>query len=62
MDTVACDGITQQELIDAKTNIINNLKLRYENTAYVSLYNAKMLALFGYAYKKEDVIKNIEKS
>ena len=60
IDTVPEDGITQKELLDAKTNLINNIKLRYENTSYVSLYNAKILSLFGVTYKKEDVIKAIE--
>ena len=60
IDTIVEDGVMQQELIDAKTTLINSLKLRYENTAYVSLYHAKMLSLFNYSFKKEDVISALE--
>jgi predicted Zn-dependent peptidase len=60
IDTILEEGVTQQELMDAKTNLINHLKLRYENTAYVSLYNAKMVSLFNYSIEKEKAIHLLE--
>jgi|LGOV01.1.fsa_nt_gb predicted Zn-dependent peptidase len=57
--TIVEDGITNQELNDAKTNITNTIKLKYENTSYISLYNAKHLSTYGYLRTKEDVIEKI---
>jgi predicted Zn-dependent peptidase len=60
IETIIKEGITQEELESAKTNLINTLKLRYENTAYVSLYHAKMMSHFNKSFEKEEVIRSIE--
>ena len=60
IDTIVNEGVTNQELADAKTNIINHLKLIYENTSYVSLHNAKSLYNHNYILTKEERIEKIK--
>lgn len=62
--TVVEEGVTLKELDDAKTNLINTHLLQYENTAFVSLYNAKSIAKQGFIRSKEetvDLINNVTK-
>ncbi|MGD9900948.1 MAG: M16 family metallopeptidase [Spirochaetales bacterium] len=57
---IAENGVTAEELRDAKTQVINTFKLNYEDTARTSLFNAKHLAVYGTLITKEEVIKKIE--
>ena len=60
IDTIIKDGINEQELVDAKTQIINTLKLQSENTSFVSLTNAKEVFWFNEVKNKEDAIQKLE--
>jgi len=60
IDTIMKDGINEQELVDAKTQIINTLKLQSENTSFVSLTNAKEVFWFNEVKNKEEAIQKLE--
>ena len=55
------DGITNEELEYAKQNLINTQKLQYENTAFVSLFNAKSLSKHGFIKTKQEILEKLEK-
>ncbi|MBQ7307565.1 MAG: insulinase family protein [Clostridia bacterium] len=54
-------GITAQELASAKVYINTSTLLRYENTAYISLSNARELTVFGDITSQEDYLELIDK-
>ena len=53
-------GVSQEQFLDSKNNYINSIKLSFENTSYVSLFNAKRFSLIGDVMSKEEYIKNVE--
>lgn len=60
IETIVEDGVTNEELERAKTNLINNNILQYENTAFVSLFNAKNLSNYNKLKTKEQLLNKIK--
>lgn len=53
-------GITTEQFENAKNNLISTVKLSFENTSFVSLFNAKHIAFNNNYLTKEQYIKNIQ--
>ena len=45
MDDILRDGITEDELLRSKTNIVNKLAMSYENTHTIAMYYNEMLMM-----------------
>lgn len=60
IDNVLKNGVSKEQFLDAKNNFINSIKLSFENTSYVSLFNAKRFSLLNETLTKEQYIKKIE--
>ena len=54
------NGVSLEQFESAKSNFINSVKLSFENTSYVSLFNAKRYSLFDEILTKEQYIQNIQ--
>lgn len=61
IEIVKKNGISKDQFESAKSNYINSIKLSFENTSYVSLFNAKRYSLFDEILTKEQYIKNVER-
>ena len=61
IELVTKNGVSQEQFLDAKNSYISSVKMSYENTSFVSLFNAKRFSILGSTLSKEDHVKNIEK-
>jgi predicted Zn-dependent peptidase len=53
-------GLTDEQFENARNNLISSVKLSFENTAFVSLYNAKNLAFLNKIISKQEYIEKIK--
>ena len=58
--TVSKNGVTKEQFLDAKNNLLNSVKLSFESTSFVSLFNAKRFAFLDDTISKEDYLQKIE--
>lgn len=54
------NGISVEQFENAKNNLISTIKLRFETTSFVSLFNAKNMAFGNKVVTKEQYVKNIQ--
>lgn len=57
---ISKNGISEEQFANAKANLINSIKLSFENTSYVSLFNAKLLSLSGKTMEQTEYVQNVE--
>lgn len=60
INKVLLNGVNVEQFENARQNIISSIKLSFENTAFVSLFNAKNLAFSNKIISKQEYIKKIE--
>ena len=53
-------GITKEQFDSAKNNLINKIKMSFESTSYVSLFNAKNISKFGKQITKQQYVSQFE--
>ena len=63
MEDILRDGIKEEELIRAKTNIVNKLAMSYENTHTIAMYYNEMVMMeHDPIVSINDFIKGIKKA
>ena len=55
----SANGITEKEFTNSKNSYLSATKLSFENTATVSLANAKRLAFYNKAVSKKETIEKL---
>jgi len=58
---VTSAGISEEQFENAKTNLISSIKLSFENTSFVSLFNAKRLAFLNQTLTKQNYVEAVQK-
>lgn len=58
--TAKQNGISVEQFENARNNLISSVKLSFENTSFVSLFNAKNFAFQNKTLSKAEYIKNIQ--
>lgn len=61
IDKIIANGITKKEFDNSKNCYLSNTKISFENTSYVSLFNAKRVAYFNEIISKKEIIEKVEK-
>ena len=61
IEKVKQNGISVEQFENARNNLISSIKLSFENTSFVSLFNAKNFAYLGKIITKQQYIENVKK-
>ncbi len=54
------NGITKEQFENARSNLMSSIRLSFENTSTVSLFNAKKFAKLGKVISKEEYINSVK--
>lgn len=55
------NGVSVEQFENARNNLLSSIKLSFENTSFVSLFNAKNFAFLGKTITKEQYVDKVKK-